>query len=95
MKAFRLLGYLEGISFLALLLIAMPLKYFAGIPEAVRVTGMTHGLLFMAYVLVASFLAFESDWPKKRFVLALVAAVLPLGTFAYDRRYLSEARTGR
>jgi integral membrane protein len=50
LKRFRLVATLEGISFLVLLFVAMPLKYFAGMPKAVSVVGMAHGLLFVAYM---------------------------------------------
>jgi hypothetical protein len=48
----RIIGFVEGLSFLILLGIAMPLKYFFGLPETVRVVGMAHGLLFVLYVLL-------------------------------------------
>ena len=49
-SAFRMTGLAEGVSFLTLLCVAMPLKYFMGIPEAVRVVGLIHGILFLLYV---------------------------------------------
>lgn len=82
------LGRLEGSSFLILLLIAMPLKYLAGQPEAVRVVGMAHGILFLLYLLAANYAATALSWSKKVWFLAYVAAVLPLGTFIFERRYL-------
>ena len=53
---FRIISLIEGLSFLVLLFIAMPLKYHWGHPEAVSMVGMTHGLLFIAYVAFASML---------------------------------------
>ncbi|MDH4303765.1 MAG: DUF3817 domain-containing protein, partial [Nitrospira sp.] len=47
---FRVTALAEGSSFLLLLFIAMPMKYFMGMPLAVRVVGLIHGLLFLAYV---------------------------------------------
>ena len=52
---FRMIGIAEGISFLVLLLIAMPLKYFMHIPEAVKIMGWIHGALFISFI----YLAFE------------------------------------
>jgi integral membrane protein len=49
-KNFLLVGKLEGYSYLILLFIAMPLKYFFDIPEAVRITGMLHGVLFVGFI---------------------------------------------
>ena len=85
----RLFGMLEGISFLVLLGIAMPLKYFAGRPEAVRFVGMAHGVLFLAYVVavIQAQLDYE-NWPRRRTALALLAALLPFGPFVMDRKVL-------
>lgn len=84
----RLVGMLEGVSFLALLGIAMPLKYFAGQPEAVRVLGMAHGVLFLAYALALVHAHLEYGWPVKRSALVFLAAFLPFGPFVVDRRLL-------
>lgn len=92
-NAFRWLGRLEGSSFIILLLIAMPLKYIWGQPEAVRVVGMAHGILFMLYLFLANFVAQELNWSKKVWALAYVAAVLPLGTFFFEKKNLPEARS--
>jgi integral membrane protein len=80
----RIVGYLEGTSFLVLLGIAMPLKYAAGIPEAVLVTGWIHGALFMAYVVVAVLASSACKWPNARLAGAMAAAVLPFGPFVFD-----------
>src|SRR5438552_3773981 len=50
LRRLRLVGYTEGVSFLVLLGIAMPLKYFAGMPLAVTIVGAIHGLLWILYV---------------------------------------------
>jgi integral membrane protein len=84
----RLLGVLEGISFLLLMGVAMPLKYWAGIPEAVSVVGMAHGALFLAYVAAILQAHLEHGWPVKRSALLFVAALLPFGPFVADRKLL-------
>src|SRR5688500_12250364 len=91
----RVIGWGEGISFLLLLGVAMPLKYFAGWPHAVRVVGMAHGVLFMLYVLAAIHAALEHDWPWKRTLLVLVASVLPAGPFIVDAKILREAAAAK
>lgn len=88
--AFRWLGRFEALSFLILLLIAMPLKYMAGNPEPVRIVGMTHGLLFVAYFLASNFIASEFEWSKKTRFLSWVGAVLPFGTLVFEKKYLSD-----
>lgn len=80
----RLLGMLEGVSFLVLLGIAMPLKYLAGQPQAVRIVGSAHGLLFVLFVAAVLHAAVEMRWPLRRIVAALAAAVLPFGPFVFD-----------
>ncbi len=84
----RAIGLLEGLSFIVLLGIAMPLKYLAGMPEMVRVVGMAHGVLFMLFGLAVVQVAVERRWPLTRVVMALAASVLPFGPFIFDARIL-------
>lgn len=88
MKLFRILGFLEGVSFLLLLGVGVPLKYMAANPMWVKALGMPHGLLFIAYLILAFNVYVELDWPKKRLFQALGSALLPLGTFVFDYKYL-------
>ncbi|MBC7848449.1 MAG: DUF3817 domain-containing protein [Chitinophagaceae bacterium] len=87
----RKIGLAEGVSFLVLLLIAMPLKYFADMPKIVTYVGWAHGVLFVAFLLLA--LDFKSDRNKsfQWLVLAFLAALVPLGTFLFDRKLRKEA----
>jgi integral membrane protein len=82
----RVIAFLEGVSYLLLLGIAMPLKYLAGMPTAVRVTGLAHGLLFIAFVAAVIHVAAMLRWDRSRIIGALVASVVPFGTFVLDRR---------
>ncbi|MBX0292340.1 DUF3817 domain-containing protein [Hymenobacter sp. HSC-4F20] len=82
----RAIGFLEGISFLVLLGIAMPLKYLAGQPAAVRYVGMAHGVLFVAYVLLVLQVSLEHSWSWKKALLALAVSVVPFGTFWADKK---------
>jgi integral membrane protein len=86
----RLIGFWEGVSFLVLLGIAMPLKYFAGMPKAVSVVGMAHGILFLLYIWAAIQAAVDRDWPWRRTGLVLLASLLPAGPFIIDARILRE-----
>ncbi|MBY0506474.1 MAG: DUF3817 domain-containing protein [Bryobacteraceae bacterium] len=79
-------GLAEGISFLLLLGVAMPLKYLAGRPEAVRLVGSLHGALFVLYVIAALLAARKFRWPAVTTAQALIAAVLPLGPFWFDAK---------
>ncbi|ALW83851.1 hypothetical protein AUC43_01270 [Hymenobacter sedentarius] len=82
----RLIAFLEGASLLVLLGIAMPLKYLAGQPTAVRYVGMAHGLLFILYVVLVIQVAMQQRWSLSKTALALLASVVPFGTFWADRR---------
>jgi integral membrane protein len=83
-QTLRWIALAEGISFMVLLLIAMPMKYYWGIPEAVKFTGWAHGVLFMLYI-GAVFLSMEAmQWGFLSVVLALAASVVPLGPFFMD-----------
>lgn len=82
---FRYAGWLEGGSYLLLLLIAMPLKYVWGEPGTVRVVGMAHGLLFLTYIGFAFAMYEREDWPLKKLGWAFVASLLPFGPFVFER----------
>jgi integral membrane protein len=86
----RVVGFVEGISYLLLLFIAMPLKYLAGMPLAVRYVGWIHGMLFMAYVAVMLLAAVDREWGLWKTARAFVAAVVPFGTFYTDREWREE-----
>jgi integral membrane protein len=83
----RLVAFLEGLSFLVLLLIAMPLKYWADMPQMVKVTGMFHGILFVAYVIFVLEVKLVHKWANKKTFGALVASVIPFGTFYADAKW--------
>lgn len=89
-QIFRVLGWLEGGSFLLLIFIGMPLKYIWENPMAVKALGMPHGILFIAYVLLANIIAEEMEWPIKVRALAFIASVLPFGTFIFEHTYLKK-----
>ena len=81
----RRVGFLEGVSFLVLLLIAMPLKYIWDMPGAVRVVGMAHGLLFTAYVVMVMRAVADDVLDRRQGIRCAVASVLPFGPFVVDR----------
>lgn len=82
---FRLMGLLEGGSLLLLVFIAMPLKYWAGFPEAVRFVGSVHGLLFVLYVLMIAYTTFKVRWSILWVVSAFAVAFIPFGNIVLDR----------
>ena len=85
-NSLRLLGNIEGISYLLLLGIAMPLKYFFGFPMAVKIVGMAHGVLFIAYCLLLALQMRANKWNLLFGIYLFVATLIPFGTFVTDRR---------
>jgi integral membrane protein len=87
-NSFRIVALLEGVSYILLLFIAVPIKYMQGNPEYVKLLGMPHGLLFVAYVVLAIVLGIELKWNMKTMFIVLIASILPFGTFYVDKKYL-------
>lgn len=90
LRWFRVIAIAEGISFLALLLIAMPLKYFADLPEAVKLVGWAHGILFVGFLIIALKVKFVLNKKISWLIKAFFASVLPFGTFMLDRQMRSQ-----
>ena len=89
---FRYTAIAEGISYLLLFGIGMPLKYIAKIPEPNIYIGYAHGFLFIAYVILAVLFCMEKKWDLKRFVILFIASLLPFGTFYIDKKYLKHLK---
>lgn len=89
---FRVVSLMEGVSWLTLLLIAMPLKYLAGMPSATKVVGMAHGLLFVLYLLIWKIAASEANWSWRRRIAFFVAAIIPGGAFWVEHTLRIEQR---
>lgn len=85
---FRLLAFIEGVSFLLILFVTMPLKYFFQMPEPNKVIGMAHGLLFVLYVVMAFQAKSDCGWSWRKTGLILLASIIPFGTFYADKKWL-------
>lgn len=85
LRQFRVVALLEGVSFLLLVFVAMPLKYWAGLPLATRILGAVHGFLFVMFVPALFRAASEHEWPARRWLLAFGASLVPFGTILFDR----------
>ncbi|MGY6558154.1 MAG: DUF3817 domain-containing protein [Nitritalea sp.] len=92
LKTFRIVGIAEGMSFLLLLFIAMPLKYVWDWPLAVKYVGWAHGILFVAYIYVVFPAARIMKWSFSKTFFALVASLLPFGPFIFDRNMTQEEK---
>ena len=86
----RKTGIAEGISFLVLLGIAMPLKYLLHQPMAVKICGWIHGILFVAFLFLAWEYKTDRNKSFKWFALAFIAALVPTGTFFFDKKLKEE-----
>ena len=87
-KAFRILAQTEGVSYLLLFALSMPLKYWAGIREPNIYIGYVHGALFIGYVAMATMLWRERNWSNKAYFYLILASLLPFATFYVDSRFL-------
>ena len=89
-RQFFLIAFIEGLSYLALLFIAMPLKYGLGMDIVVTYVGWAHGALFILYFVWLARCWIDLKWPFKAIVTAAIAAVIPFATF-FLHRFLPEA----
>ncbi|MDG2172538.1 MAG: DUF3817 domain-containing protein [Flavobacteriaceae bacterium] len=88
LKLFRVIAFFEGISYILLLFIAVPIKYIFDDPTYVKLLGMPHGILFMIYIIFSFIVNIKLKWNIKELFIILIASLVPLGTFYVDRKYL-------
>jgi integral membrane protein len=91
---YRTLAYVVGVMLLLLVLVAMPLKYAAGMPGPVAVIGAAHGFLYCVYLLTAFDLAMRARWTAKGTVLVLLAGTIPFLSFVAERIVTRRTRAG-
>lgn len=84
LNRFRWVAIIEGISYLVLLFIAMPLKYYAGMPAAVLYMGWVHGAFFMLFLALLISVWGDRKWSAGKSFLAFIASLLPFGTLIFD-----------
>lgn len=87
-KLFKYVAIVEGLSFIIILAITMPLKYMYDMPMPNKVAGMLHGVLFIAYVYGVFIVKDKLKCDRRSVIIALVASVIPFGTFYVDRKML-------
>ena len=83
----RIFAFFEGISFLLLIGIAMPMKYLYQDPSLVKSIGMAHGVLFVLYVLNLGLVHFQHQWKLIISIKAFIASFIPFGTFYADKKW--------
>ena len=84
----RVISYLEGISYILLLFIAVPIKYYANDPSLVKLLGMPHGLLFILYILLSVINSKKYNWNFTKTLVVIISSIIPFGTFYVDYKYL-------
>jgi len=87
---FRLVALLEGVSYILLLFIAVPIKYWGGDEKWVKLLGMPHGILFVSYIIFVFLIKEKEKWGMKDLGIVLLASILPFGTFYIDGKYLKK-----
>jgi integral membrane protein len=85
---FRVIAFLEGVSYILLMSVGLYFKYQLGDPSYVKLLGMPHGLLFISYLILAFLIKDGEQWKNKDFGIILLASILPFGTFYIDWKYL-------
>ena len=86
LRFLRRFSFVEGASTLGLFGDAMPLKYAAGMPQAVAVVGALHGVLFVGLILLFAIGVRRIPLPLRTALLGVLCAVVPFGPFFMDRR---------
>ncbi len=89
-KLFRLTALLEGISYILLLFIAVPIKYLWDDPTYVKLLGMPHGILFIGYILLSILGKNRYKWTNIDFFVISISSLIPFGTFYVDKKYLKK-----
>ena len=84
---FRIISFLEGVSYLVLMSLGLYYKYALNDPSFVKMFGMPHGILFMLYLVLAVTLKKEMNWSYKALGMVLIASIIPFGTFYIDKKY--------
>lgn len=91
LRIFTTTAIIEGISYLLLLCVAMPLKYFLDMPIAVKLVGWAHGVLFMAYMALLALCWIRYRLPFTLVLWCFAAAFLPILPFFVDQRVRKRA----
>jgi integral membrane protein len=86
LTVFRLIAFLEGLTYALLIFVGVPLKYINGDVTIVKTLGMPHGFLFMAYIAFVFVIRMYHSWFKKHFILITIASIIPFGTFIVEHK---------
>ena len=87
---YRLTAFLEGVSYILLLFIAVPIKYLLNEALFVKILGMPHGILFILYILFSIIAKIKYNWNFRKILVISIASLVPFGTFYIDKKYLTK-----
>ena len=87
---YRLTAFLEGVSYILLLFIAVPIKYLLNEAFYVKILGMPHGILFILYILFSIIAKIKYNWNFRKFLVISISSLVPFGTFYIDKKYLTK-----
>tara|TARA_B100000795_G_scaffold221382_1_gene176047 strand:+ start:97 stop:399 length:303 start_codon:yes stop_codon:yes gene_type:complete len=91
-NTFRIIAFLEGVSYILLMTVGLYFKYQLNDPTYVKLLGMPHGILFVSYLILAFLIIIihteKEQWKNKDFGIIILASILPFGTFYVDWKYL-------
>lgn len=85
LNRFRIISYMEGLSYLVLLFIAMPIKYLGENPIPVKIVGMTHGILFILFMIFLFEAMKKQSWEKAYGIRLFIYSIIPFGSFAIEK----------
>ena len=83
---FRLISAIEGLSFLVLVLIAMPMKYIGGDPYPVKIIGMTHGILFIIFMISLFEAKIRHEWQNGLTLQLFILSLIPFGAIFIEKK---------
>ncbi|MCC5945451.1 MAG: DUF3817 domain-containing protein [Bernardetiaceae bacterium] len=86
----RLIAFIEGTSYLLILFVTMPLKYMMDMGTPNKYVGMLHGVFFIWYVIAVIMASYDFKWNTRTLFLALLASIIPFGTFWADAKIFSK-----
>jgi integral membrane protein len=86
----RIIAFIEGFSFLAILFVTMPLKYLYNMPNPNKFWGSLHGFLFIAYIIALIMEANKQKWKFNILFWGFVASIIPFGTFVADKKIFAK-----
>lgn len=90
---FRSISAIEGLSYLLLIFIAMPIKYIGGDPYPVKIFGMTHGVLFIFFMILLFDAKRKESWDTGFMFQLFVLSLIPFGAFLIERKVKSENKS--